>query len=709
MEITCEAPITSVTVHARGALVTRRAVLPPDLPAGDVVLVIPGVTALCDRGSLRAALTGERDVVAVQAALEVPAATEVAGPSVQRVRALTLELERLQEEHALLAARREVLAADAVDPRLRPASTLERIDERLGDAVAAAGALDRAVADLDGRLEALEEQIEEVSRRRDAAVLADLQAPTHARVGGGHPTVRLTVHLAGAGAAAALDLTYSVSAARFWPAATVRLAEGGAHATWTLEALVAQLSGEDWPAVALALSTADLIHDARLPELPSLRLGKAQPPARRGYRPAPAGLDQLFAGHDAAFPALPRPAPAPRPQPQSQWQSAATAGAVPEARALPDTGRMFGFAASESAGDVEEELAAAPYDQALLDAPPPSPAAMPAPASAPPFAPAPSFAPQGMPLAAKRRSFAPARASVGAGGGREEAPPVTFAQAAPEALAPAEDWLDFDALTLAPAGDRARRGRLRRADDRLPERAAALARIDALAPNLPHTRDPLAARGHFDSRYDADGVRDLPSDGLVHRLTLQSAETVPVLRFRTVPREAPEVYREAELVNPFAVALLAGPADVYVEGSLLLTAAAGAVDRGGRLTLGMGVEDRLRVARNVRVEEESAGLLGGKSAVTHTVHIELRSNLGRPATVEVLDRVPVSDEKDVEVKLVAMQPDGERYDQADRGAPVRGGWRWTVEVPAGGTRTIEYQYRVTLPAKSTIVGGNRRD
>ena len=33
-----------------------------------------------------------------------------------------------------------------------------------------------------------------------------------------------------------------------------------------------------------------------------------------------------------------------------------------------------------------------------------------------------------------------------------------------------------------------------------------------------------------------------------------------------MPRESPEVYREAELQNPFGAPLLAGPADVYVEG-----------------------------------------------------------------------------------------------------------------------------------------------
>src|SRR5262249_35906806 len=102
------------------------------------------------------------------------------------------------------------------------------------------------------------------------------------------------------GAVESLTLSYQVPAARWWPVYTLRLWDGGSRAEWWLEALVAQRTGEDWRDVKLALSTADLIHDARLPELPSLRLGRKQPPAKKAYRPAPEGLDQMFAAYDRA-------------------------------------------------------------------------------------------------------------------------------------------------------------------------------------------------------------------------------------------------------------------------------------------------------------------------------------------------------------------------------------------------------------------------
>ena len=77
--------------------------------------------------------------------------------------------------------------------------------------------------------------------------------------------------------------------------------------------------------------------------------------------------------------------------------------------------------------------------------------------------------------------------------------------------------------------------------------------------------------------------------------------------------------------------------------------------------------------------------------------------------VEVFERLPVTDDKSVTIELIAARPEAKEYNQAERGAPVRGGLVWRLLLPAGGKAKIEYQYRVLFPAKTEIVGGNRRD
>ena len=122
-----------------------------------------------------------------------------------------------------------------------------------------------------------------------------------------------------------------------------------------------------------------------------------------------------------------------------------------------------------------------------------------------------------------------------------------------------------------------------------------------------------------------------------------------------------------------------------------------------------GLEERVRVARNVRADEAAKGVLGGTTAIEHRVEIEASSALGHVAELEVLDRVPVTDEKDVEVSLLSSKPEAAKYDQAERGQPVRGGLRWTLGLAPGGKATVSFTYKIELPSKCELQGGNRRD
>ncbi|MBI3269997.1 MAG: DUF4139 domain-containing protein [Planctomycetes bacterium] len=732
--IECESRIEHVTVHARGALVRRRVSLPATLPRDPVELSIAGVTSLAEPGSARALVEGGREVVGLRTRYVLPGDPAGPGETLERLHSLELDCAALEAERAHVGERRNTLAALRPSVRVPPRWRQADPAERARDAVAVCGLLTRLVAELDARGLDLDARLEQNARDLDAARLAAAQAPAAARAGEGRPTSCFEVRLAAGDAPVrSLELEYAVAAARWWPAYAVRLSEGASRAAWTLEALLAQDSGEDWTGVRFSFSTADLVHDARLPELPSLRLGRSQPAPRRGYRPAPEGLDGLFEAFDRALAGAPRPV-APPPMPASFGAgSLVDRRSVEHERNKTRAHRSVKRAArppraAENDDAVEEIF----YEDSVLSSgtiesgPEPDAATLSAPgyAGGSPPPPPPPPAPQPMAKAAGA-ARAPLRAAPAAaaprvpggyggggslGGSPEGRPADPHETSAPEEVEPDEAWLDFDGLVLPPPGDRGRRGRL--GHDERPSFAqaarAARAAVDGLA-SPAHASDPLGSRGRFDHRYDGASTSDVPSDARPHRVPVAAAAGQGAPRFRVVPREAAEVYREVELRNPFDAPLLAGPVEVFVDGTLSATSAVEAVDRGGTLLLGLGVEDRLRVSRNVRADEAAAGLLGGSTVVTHRVTIDLTSALGAPARVEVIDRVPVTNDKEVVVEDEPAQPPGQRYEQEERGRPVEGGRRWFIDVPAGGKARIDFGYRITLPAKSELVGGNRRD
>lgn len=747
MPTSCQSEITQVTVYARGALVTRRVTIPKESlpvfakgrPAEDHDFIISNLTPLAEPGSVRVGVGSPGwQLLSVTSALHVPDTTATVGPSVALVEELAGRITRIQAELERLQGERQKLGKLVLDPGLRTTSLVEKVEQRVSDALATATLVHELQADLDRRLARLEAQLLELQQQHRAAELSNSLAQSSARIGQGHPFRKVVVRLSGSGPLDELTLSYVVPAARFWPVYTLRISDGGRKAGWLLEALVAQRTGEDWQDVRLSLSTADLMFDARLPELPSLRLGRAQSPPRRGYRPPPPGLDQMFVGYDRAFGAgdggladtysddeeqalrapsdaiLESTIPAPPPAKKSKRRSEPPLPpAVSVGGLRPPTGMNLGAAYD----------GAPPMQQAPGRPPPPSPL-LPPQAAAPmmemPEAAFRAAAPKGgfgrgraaeqVPEITEARYNEGGMDLAGGGGGPGGIEQARRAEPVPSPLEPQDTWLDFERLVMAAAEDYARRGRLIRRHEVLGQGALqeALSALEGLQP-LEGVRDPLTSRGRFDHRYDSSGTVQVASNGQTHRVALLSAETTPALRLITVPRERPEVYREAELKNPVEAPLLAGPVDVYVEGSLLTTAAIEHIDRGGTLRVGMGVEERVRVARNVRAEEETAGLLGGSTMITHHVSIEVSSALGQQAALEILERLPVSDDKSVSIELIAARPEPREYTQAERGVPVRGGMVWRLLLPTGGKSKVEYSYRITFPAKTEIVGGNRRD
>ena len=105
-----------------------------------------------------------------------------------------------------------------------------------------------------------------------------------------------------------IELSYMVPDACWVPHYDLRVDEKGETAELGVLAFVAQLSGDDWTAVKLHLSTADLLRSVQLPELDSWRIGKAQPPKGSGWRELPPALGQLFIPFDEGRGSVPAPA-----------------------------------------------------------------------------------------------------------------------------------------------------------------------------------------------------------------------------------------------------------------------------------------------------------------------------------------------------------------------------------------------------------------
>jgi uncharacterized protein (TIGR02231 family) len=217
--------------------------------------------------------------------------------------------------------------------------------------------------------------------------------------------------------------------------------------------------------------------------------------------------------------------------------------------------------------------------------------------------------------------------------------------------------------------------------------------------------------GAFDFAYLGSGRIDIPSDGQFHSVALLEENAEIDMRYVVVPREDTNVFRIAQLRNPLRSPLLSGSTDVYVDGEYILSTRINTVPPKGQMELGLGVEQSIKVARNTSFKEVRSGMsLVAFNELRHSIHIAIANRLGRDARIEVRERVPVpqADVK-VDVTVTQVSPAWEKYEQQERNAIIKGGYRWQVNVPAGGETELTADYTIKTFVDNELVNGNRRE
>ena len=143
----------------------------------------------------------------------------------------------------------------------------------------------------------------------------------------------------------------------------------------------------------------------------------------------------------------------------------------------------------------------------------------------------------------------------------------------------------------------------------------------------------------------------------------------------------------------------------------MVTGRLGAFGAGARLSLNLGIEERVRVARNTTFQQSEHGMFTSTSRLDHRVHLEVRANLPAPATLEVYERLPerAQESDDIKLELAEATPPPSARDRGPDGQTAPGALRWDLPLSPGGQAELSYRYTIDISARKELVGGNRRE
>ncbi len=197
--------------------------------------------------------------------------------------------------------------------------------------------------------------------------------------------------------------------------------------------------------------------------------------------------------------------------------------------------------------------------------------------------------------------------------------------------------------------------------------------------------------------YRVPGEVTVPPDGAAHKVTIARFPLPPRLDYATAPKIAQAVYRRAKATNDSPYTLLPGQANLFAGDEFIGAAQLELVAPQGEIEVYLGVDDRVRVERELERRDVDKRLIGGKRRISFAYKITLENLLPSPANVTVHDQLPVARHEDIKVRLESADPKPTEQTELNL-------LNWELALAPKEKRILRYDFSVEFPQAMDVIG-----
>ena len=189
----------------------------------------------------------------------------------------------------------------------------------------------------------------------------------------------------------------------------------------------------------------------------------------------------------------------------------------------------------------------------------------------------------------------------------------------------------------------------------------------------------------------------VPADGQPYKTMVARFALDAELDHLAVPVLAPEAYARATVTNTSSLLLLPGPARVFHGPQFVGETSLETVAAGQEFELQVGVDDQIKVERELRRRSTTKAVIGGTRTIDVAYEITVENHRPNQARVSVHDHIPVSSDGDIKVRLREASPDPAAHTDL-------GELTWNLTLRPGQSATIRHRFTVEHPAQLEVVG-----
>lgn len=200
-------------------------------------------------------------------------------------------------------------------------------------------------------------------------------------------------------------------------------------------------------------------------------------------------------------------------------------------------------------------------------------------------------------------------------------------------------------------------------------------------------------------QYVIPGRVSLRSGEPAKKLQLVQFEVPAEFSYYAFPKAGERAYLKGRLVNSSRFVLLPGQGNTYVGEEFTGGVFVPAVAQEESLEMSFGADERVRVKRElVRSFKSRGGVLGRTERQQFVYRTTIENFRQQPIAIEVVEQVPVSQQKEIRVTVVRAEPKPEVQDD-DRGTRT-----WKPELKPGQKFEATIEFQVEYPAGRRVSG-----
>lgn len=196
------------------------------------------------------------------------------------------------------------------------------------------------------------------------------------------------------------------------------------------------------------------------------------------------------------------------------------------------------------------------------------------------------------------------------------------------------------------------------------------------------------------AEYRIEVPQEIPSDGKQHLVAIKEYELNSKFTYHAIPKLDKSAFLIAKVADYGKYNLLPGQSNLFFDGMYIGQSYLSPVTTIDSMLLSLGRDEKIIIKRNELKDLTTEQVIGANKKVTKAIEISVRNNNSFTIEMDLMDQVPLSKQKDIEVKLEDLG--GAKHD-ADYGSLL-----WNMEIKPGETQKLKFVYSVKYPKDQNV-------